>query len=163
LIRLFQGQCSCSARVDLRRAKLGAKAIGFDFAALPGWRAAQWADDLVGSADLVVIDASPTPRLRGGSRCAQRGSWRLPFSHRRSDPWATVETLKMAQDERWRSLVVLSRAPPRLRLTGDIAADLTGAGTAIAATRMGNRVALARWRWGLASSKTPVRPPQPRI
>jgi inosose dehydratase len=31
----------------LRRAKLGAKAIGFDFAALSGWRAAQWVDDLV--------------------------------------------------------------------------------------------------------------------
>jgi hypothetical protein len=45
--------------VDLRRAKLGAKSIGFDFAALPGWRAAQWVDDLVGAADLVIIDAAP--------------------------------------------------------------------------------------------------------
>jgi len=45
LIRLFNGQCSFSAWVDLRRAKLGAKSIGFDFAALPGWRAAQWVDD----------------------------------------------------------------------------------------------------------------------
>src|SRR5580692_12375957 len=49
--------CECTA--DLRRARLGAKAIGFDFAALPGWRAAQWVDDRVGSADLVVIDAPP--------------------------------------------------------------------------------------------------------
>jgi hypothetical protein len=31
----------------------------FDFAALPGWRAAQWVDDLVGAADLVIIDAAP--------------------------------------------------------------------------------------------------------
>ena len=38
--------------------KLGAKSIGFDFAALPGWRAAQWVDDLVGAADLVIIDAA---------------------------------------------------------------------------------------------------------
>jgi hypothetical protein len=37
--------------VDLRRAKLGAKSIGFDFAALPGWRAAQWVDDLVAESD----------------------------------------------------------------------------------------------------------------
>ena len=35
-------QGSFSAGVELRRARLGAKAIGFDFAALPGWRAAQW-------------------------------------------------------------------------------------------------------------------------
>ena len=52
-------QGSFSAWVDLRRARLGAKAIGFDFAALPGWRAAQWVDDRVGSVDLVVIDAPP--------------------------------------------------------------------------------------------------------
>jgi hypothetical protein len=25
----------------------------------PGWRAAQWVDDLVGAADLVIIDATP--------------------------------------------------------------------------------------------------------
>ena len=51
-------QDSFSTWVDLRRARLGAKAIGFDFAALPGWRAAQWVDDLVGAADLVIIDAT---------------------------------------------------------------------------------------------------------
>jgi hypothetical protein len=39
--------------------KLGAKSIGFDFAALPGWSAAQWVDDLVGAVDLVIIDAAP--------------------------------------------------------------------------------------------------------
>ena len=60
------------------------------------------------------------------------------------DMWATAETLKMAQDERRRSLVVLNRVPPRSRLTEDIAADLASAGTPIAATRIGNRVALAQ-------------------
>jgi len=49
----------------------------------------------------------------------------------------------MPQDERRRSLVVLNRVPPRSRLTEDIAADLA-AGTPIAATRIGNRVALAQ-------------------
>ena len=60
------------------------------------------------------------------------------------DLWATAETLKMARDEQRRSLVVLNRVPPRSRLTEDIAADLAGAGTPIAATRIGNRVALAQ-------------------
>jgi chromosome partitioning protein len=45
----------------LRRAKLGAKAIRFDFATLSGWRAAQWVDDWIGAADLVIIDAPPHP------------------------------------------------------------------------------------------------------
>ena len=60
------------------------------------------------------------------------------------DLWAMAETLKRAQDERRRLLVVLNRVPPRSRLTEDIAADLASAGTPIAATRIGNRVALAQ-------------------
>jgi chromosome partitioning protein len=60
------------------------------------------------------------------------------------DLWATAETLKMAQDERRRSLVVLNRVPPRSRLTEDIATDLAGAGIPITATRIGNRVALGQ-------------------
>jgi hypothetical protein len=40
-----RGEMQLRCWVDLRRAKLGAKSIGFDFAALPGWRAAQWVDD----------------------------------------------------------------------------------------------------------------------
>jgi hypothetical protein len=43
------------------RAKLGAKAIDFDLAALSGWRAARWVDDWIGAAELVIIDAPPHP------------------------------------------------------------------------------------------------------
>jgi len=51
------------------------KSIGFDFAALPGWRAPRWVDDRVGAMDLVLIDARHTPRATCGSRCAPHGSW----------------------------------------------------------------------------------------
>jgi chromosome partitioning protein len=137
-------QGSFSAWVDLRRARLGAKAIGFDFAALPGWRAAQWVDDRVGSVDLVVIDAPPHAETE--ARIAVRAARLVvvPVQPSPLDLWATAETLKMARDERRRSLVVLNRVPPRSRLTEDIAADLASAGTPIAATRIGNRVALAQ-------------------
>jgi len=89
LIRLFNGQCSFSAWVDLRRAKLGAKSIGFDFAALPGWRAAQWVDDLVGAADLVIIDAAPHAEayVRGGA--SSMPILERPVSSRRSAVSAT--------------------------------------------------------------------------
>jgi len=73
----------------------------------------------VRSARLVVIPVQPSPL----------------------DLWATAETLKMAQDRR-QPFVVLNRVPSRSRLTEDIAADLASAGTPIAATRIGNRVAL---------------------
>src|SRR6201993_4155546 len=137
-------QGSFSAWVDLRRARLGAKVIGFDFADLPGWRAAQWVDDRVGSADLVVIDAPP--HAEAEARIAVRAARLVvvPVQPSPLDVWATAETLKMAQDERRRSLVVLNRVPPRSRLTEEIAADLVSAGAPIAATRIGNRVALAQ-------------------
>src|SRR6266403_3630917 len=77
-------QGSFSAWVDLRRARLGAKAIGFDFAALPGWRAAQWVDDRVGSADLVVIDAPPHAETEARIAVRWHGLWWFSFSHRRS-------------------------------------------------------------------------------
>jgi chromosome partitioning protein len=58
--------------------------------------------------------------------------------------WATEATLKMARDERRRTLIVLNRVPPRSSLTDDIVAELATAGAPIAATRIGNRIALAR-------------------
>ena len=76
------------------------------------------------------------------------------------DLWATAETLKMAQDERRRTLVVLNRVPPRSRLTEYIAADLANTGTS---QRPGLATVLhwrKRWRWDLASSKTHVQLPQ---
>jgi cellulose biosynthesis protein BcsQ len=143
-------QGSFSTWVDLRRARLGAKAIGFDFAALPGWRAAQWVDDRVGSADLVVIDAPPHAETEARIAVRVARLVVVPVQPSPLDLWATAETLKMAQDERRRSLVVLNSpktlppilpAPvPRSRRPGS-------------ATVLHWR---KRWRWGLASSKTPV-------
>jgi MinD superfamily P-loop ATPase len=94
-----------------------------------------WVDDRVGSADLVVIDAPPHAETE--ARIAVRVA-RLVVVRVQPSPldlWATAETLKMAQDERRRLLVVLNRVPPRSRLTEDIAADLASAGTPIAATQ----------------------------
>jgi chromosome partitioning protein len=137
-------QGSFSAWVELRRARLGAKAIGFDFAALPGWRAAQWVEDCVGEADLVVIDAPP--HVETEARIAVRSARLVvvPVQPSPLDLWATTETLKMAHDEQRRSLLVLNRVPPRSGLTDEIVAQLGRIGPPIAATRIGNRVVLAR-------------------
>src|SRR5215471_5865739 len=137
-------QGSFSAWFNLRRARLGENAVGFDFAALPGWRAAQWIDDRVSTADLVLIDAPPHAETE--ARIAVRAARLVvvPVQPSPLDLWATAETLKMAQDERRRTLVVLNRVPPRSRLTEYIAADLASSGTPVAATRISNRVALAQ-------------------
>jgi chromosome partitioning protein len=137
-------QGSFAAWVELRRTRLGAKAIGFDFAALPGWRAAQWVDDRVAEVDLILIDAPPHAETEARIAVRAAGLVLVPVQPSPLDLWATAETLKMARDERRRSFVVLNRVPSRSRLTDDIAADLADAGAPIATTRIGNRVALAQ-------------------
>jgi chromosome partitioning protein len=137
-------QASLATWVDLRRARLGAGAIGFDFAALPGWRAAQWIEDRQRSADFVVIDCPP--HAEGETRMAVRVATLvlIPMQPSALDLWATEATLKMASDERRRPLLVLNRVPPRSGLTDRIAGDLAESGMPIAATRIGNRIALVR-------------------
>src|SRR5260370_3010439 len=137
-------QGSFSAWVGLRRARLGVPAIGFDFAALPGWRAAQWVEDRLGEADLVVIDAPPHVETEARIAVRAAGLVVVPVQPSPLDLWATTEMLKMAHDEQRRSLVVLTRVPPRSRLTDEIVAQLSRIGPPLAATLLGNRLALAR-------------------
>jgi chromosome partitioning protein len=137
-------QGSLAAWIDLRRARLGAEAIGFDFAALPGWRAAQWVEDRAREADLVLIDGPPHAETEARIAVRAAGLVLIPVQPSPLDLWATEATLKMARDERRRMLIVLNRVPPRSSLTDDIAAQLAGAGVPIAAARIGNRVALVR-------------------
>jgi chromosome partitioning protein len=137
-------QGSLAAWIDLRRARLGTEAIGFDFAALPGWRAAQWVEDRARETDLVLIDGPPHAETEARIAVRVAGLVLIPVQPSPLDLWATEATLKMARDERRRALIVLNRVPPRSSLTDDIAAELAGAGVPIAAARIGNRVALAR-------------------
>jgi chromosome partitioning protein len=154
-------QGSFAAWVELRRARLGVKAIGFDFAALPGWRAAQWVDDRVGGADLVVIDAPPHVETEARIAVRAAGLVVVPVQPSPLDLWATTETLKMAHDEQRRSLVVLNRVPPRSGLT-----DESSPSSAVSARRSPRPASaivsrwLGRWRWGSASLKPPM-PPRP--
>jgi chromosome partitioning protein len=137
-------QGSLAAWVDLRRTRLGVEPIGFEFAALPGWRAGQWIEDRARSADLVAIDNPPHAETEAQIAVRAAGLVLIPVQPSPLDLWATEATLKMARDERRRSLVVLNRVPPRSGLTDRIAADLAESGAPIASTRIGNRVALVR-------------------
>src|SRR6266446_7783351 len=137
-------QGSLAAWIDLRRARLGAEAIGFDFASLPGWRAAQWIEDRARGADLVVIDGPPHAETEARVAVRAAGLVLIPVQPSPLDLWATEATLKLARDERRRSLIVLNRVPPRSALTDRIASDLAESGALIASTRIGNRVALVR-------------------
>jgi chromosome partitioning protein len=136
-------QGSLAAWVDLRRGRLGAHAIGFDFAAWPGWRAAPSINDRARLTDIVVIDNPPHAETEAQIAVRAAGLVLIPVQPSPLDLWATEATLKMARDERRRRLVVLNRVPPRSSMTDRIAADLA-VSAPIAATRIGNRIALVR-------------------
>src|SRR6516225_1742014 len=137
-------QASLAAWVELRRARLGAKNVGFDFAALPGWRAAQWTEDRARGAEFVVVDGPPHAEVEARIAVRAAGLVLVPVQPSPLDLWATEATLKMARDERRRPLVVLNRVPPRSGLTDRIVADLVQSGAPVAATRIGNRIAFVR-------------------
>ena len=137
-------QGSLAAWVELRRGRLGANAIGFDFAALPGWRASQWIEDRARHADLVVIDNPPHAETEAQIAVRAAGLVLIPVQPSPLDLWATEATLKMARDERRRPLIVLNRVPPRSGWTDRIVADLVQSGAPVAATRIGNRIAFVR-------------------
>ena len=137
-------QGSLAAWVDLRRSRLGAASVGFEFAALPGWRAAQWIEDQARGADLVVIDCPPHAETEAQIAVRAAALVLIPVQPSPLDLWATAATLKMAREERRRPLVVLNRVPPRSGLTDEVAAKLAATTAPLAAARIGNRVALAR-------------------
>ena len=137
-------QASLTAWVELRRARLGAENVGFDFASLPGWRAAQWIEDRARGAEFVVVDGPPHAEVEARIAVRAAGLVLVPVQPSPLDLWATEATLAMAREERRPAVVVLNRVPSRSSLTDRVAADLAAAGAAIAATRIGNRVALVR-------------------
>ncbi|MEN0041663.1 MAG: ParA family partition ATPase [Pseudomonadota bacterium] len=75
----------------------------------------------IGAADLVVVPVQPTP----------------------VDLWATSRTLEIAKLEKVPVLIVLTRVPPRAKLTGEIAEALKELSSNLAETRIGNRTGFA--------------------
>ena len=121
-------QGSLAAWVALRRERLGDAAIGFEFAALPGWRAEQWIADRAREADLVVVDGPPHAETEARIAVRAAGLVLIPVQPSPLDLWATEATLAMARDERRAAVAVLNRVPPRSTATERIAADLAKLG-----------------------------------
>ena len=135
-------QGSLSAWVERRHARRGGGPLGFDFAALPGWRATQWVEERMRGADLVLVDGPPHAETEARIAVRAAGLVLVPMQPSALDRWATEATLQMARAERRGVLVVLNRVPPRSGLAERIAGELAEAGQAVAESRVGNRVAL---------------------
>ena len=137
-------QASLAAWVGLRRERLGEMAVGFEFAVLPGWRAEQWIGDHARNADFVIIDSPPHVETEARIAVRAAGLVLIPVQPSPLDLWATEASLAMARSERRPAIAVLNRVPPRSSTTERIAADLAALGVPVAATRIGNRVALVQ-------------------
>jgi chromosome partitioning protein len=135
-------QGSLAQWAELRRGQLGETAIGFDFAALPGWRAASWIEDQARRCDRVVIDSPPHVETEARIAVRAAGLVLIPVQPSALDLWATEATLALARDERKRVLAVLNRVPPRSSAVERIADRLAEMSAPTAAVRLGNRVAL---------------------
>ena len=136
-------QGSLAAWFRLRREQADILGPGFEAAAITGWRVSAEVERQARSHDIVLIDSAPHAETE--ARLAVRASSLvlIPVQPSPMDVWATRATLELARQERVPALLVLNRVPSRANLTQTMAAKLAELGAPVAATQIGNRVALA--------------------
>lgn len=110
---------------------------------LGGWRIAAEVDRLTRDHDMVVIDSPPHAETEAKIAVRAAELVLIPLQPSPMDVWATAPTLKLAEQERTRALLVLNRVPPRTNLTETMLGKISELGATLAKTRIGNRVALA--------------------
>lgn len=113
------------------------------FAATTGWRVPGEILRRARDCDILLIDspASADIEVRTVLKCA--GLVVVPVQPSPVDVWATLPTLELAQREQVPALLVLNRVPARASLTATMRAELARYDVGLAATGIGNRVALA--------------------
>jgi chromosome partitioning protein len=136
-------QASLAIWHERREERLGHGETGVDFAAVTGWRAAAEIASRARDCDIVLIDsaASADIETRSAIRCA--GLVLVPVQPSPVDLWATLPTLDIAEQEGVPALLVLNRVPARARLNASMRERLAEYDVGLAATGIGNRVALA--------------------
>ena len=135
-------QASLVAWYAERKGTLNGKA-GLDFAATTGWRTAAEVERQAKSHDVVIIDSRPHAETEARLAVRAANLVLVPVQPSPMDVWATRPTLDLAKAERVPALLILNRVPPRANLTEAMLAKLDELGVGVAATRVGNRVALA--------------------
>ena len=137
-------QASLAAWVELRRGRLGDAGLGFAFAALSGWRAGDWVERHARETDFVIVDSPPHAEME--ARVALRAATlvAVPLQPSPLDLWSTATTLRLAREEKRPIVAILNRVPARSSLVDTTVAELARKGVAVAATRLGGRVAFAQ-------------------
>lgn len=111
--------------------------------ALSGWRTESEVEKLARSHDVVIIDTAPHAETE--AKIAVRAAVKVlvPIQPSHIDLWATKATLDLAKSVGRPAVLVLNRVPPRGRLAAEVIEEAFKLGVPVAASRLGNRVALA--------------------
>ena len=136
-------QASLARWHQRRETRRGEEGAGLGFAATTGWRARGVIERRAQDYDILLVDtpASAEGDVQMVMRCASLVL--VPVQPSPVDVWATLLTLEMAQRERLPALLVLNRVPARASLTASMRVQLAHYEAGLAATGIGNRVALA--------------------
>jgi chromosome partitioning protein len=137
-------QGSLAAWAELRKVRMGAPDLGFEFAALAGWRAGEWVERRERAADIVIIDGPPHAELETKIALRAAGLVVVPLQPSPLDLWSSATTFRLAREENRPVLAVLNRVPARSSLTDTVAAELRRDGIRLAAATLGSRVAFAQ-------------------
>lgn len=128
---------------ELREKRLGEADTLLSFRTASGWGARREAKNLARDHDVVVIDTPPKSDVDLRSAFEAADLVVVPLQPTPVDLWATDPTLQMIAKESARSLLVLNRVIGRALLTAEMAEAIGRLGHAVAAARLGNRVAFA--------------------
>ncbi len=113
------------------------------FSTSSAWGVEYECEKLARDADVVIVDTPPKadsdlrPALRAASLVV------VPVASSHVDLWATEGVLDLARREKRPAVIVLNRARPGTRLGAEVEAAAAQLDAAIAAVRLGNRVAYA--------------------
>jgi chromosome partitioning protein len=137
-------QASLAAWAELRRARLGEPGLGFEFAALSGWRAGEWVERRARETDLVIVDSPPHAEMEARIALRAAGLVLMPLQPSPLDLWSSATTLRLARAEGRAVLAVLNRVPARSSLVETVIAELARDAVPLAAATLGSRVAFAQ-------------------
>lgn len=128
---------------EAREQRLGEDGTLLSFRTASGWGARREAKNLARDHDVVVIDTPPKSDLDIRSAFEAADLVVVPLQPTPVDLWATEPTLKTIAKEGTPALLVLNRVIGRALLTAEMAGAIGTLGHAVAAARLGNRVAFA--------------------
>jgi chromosome partitioning protein len=119
------------------------RATPLSFETPAGWRIPAAIDRLKRDHAFILLDTAPHAETEAKIAIRAADLVLLPMQPSPADLWASDATLRLAEQERRRAMVLLNRVPASGKLPGQIEAELAKRGVPVLAQKLGNRTAYA--------------------